>query len=57
MSRPVYSTYWDNRRGAVAHKIAIEGTNRFLLFTDETLSDLLSQIEEASKGTHRGRVT
>jgi hypothetical protein len=45
--RPVLSSYWDERRQSVTHKIEIQGTNKSLLFTDETIRDLQRQIERA----------
>lgn len=50
--RPVLSSYWDDRRQEVTHKIEIQGTNKYLLFTDETLRDLQRQIEAATKADH-----
>ena len=52
MNRPVLQSYWDNRRQAVTHKVQIQGTNKFLLFTDETLADLHRQITAAMKADH-----
>ncbi len=49
MRRPVLSSYWDERRQAVTHKITISGTKASLLFTDETLADLYAQISAAMK--------
>ena len=50
--RPVLSSYWDERRQAVTHKIEIRGTNKSLLFTDETIRDLQRQINAAMKADH-----
>jgi hypothetical protein len=53
--RPVLTTNWDRKRQQRTHKVQIEGTNRFLLFTDATLSDLYDQIA-AVKGIDRDHV-
>ncbi len=52
---PVLTSSWDARRRETSYKIAIEGTGKFLLFTEATLSDLIDQIEamKASRGTVR----
>lgn len=52
---PVLTSCWDARRREISYKLTIEGTNKFLLFTEETLSDLCSQIEamKARRGTVR----
>lgn len=55
MNRPTLSSHWDNRRQAMTYKVAIDGTSKFLLFTDETLRDLHEQITEATKGTDDDR--
>jgi hypothetical protein len=47
--RPVLTSSWDARRQVNSHKVAIEGTGKFLLFTDETLRQLQAQITEAMK--------
>lgn len=47
--RVVYSNHDDRKYNCTTHKIAIAGTNRFLLLTDEMLVDLIDQIA-ASKG-------
>lgn len=48
---PVLTSSWDSRRRQTTHKVAIEGTGKFLLFTDDTLRQLQEQINEALKGT------
>lgn len=48
-NRPVFTRNWDPRRQAVCYKIALEGTHRFLLFSEDSMNDLLTQIE-AVKG-------
>ncbi len=47
--RPVLTSSWDARRREVSHKLTIEGTGKFLLFTDATLHLLQVQINEALK--------
>lgn len=55
-ARPaVLTSSWDQRRQAVTHKVAIEGTGKFLLFTEDTLRDLRSQIDKAIEGTDHAR--
>lgn len=49
MARPVVTQQWSARNRRTEYKVAIAGTSKFLLFTEETLGDLLSQIE-ALKG-------
>lgn len=51
INRAVLSRNWDSRRQATTYKVAIEGTHKFLLFTEDSLNDLLTQIE-AVKGTN-----
>lgn len=46
---PVLTSSWDARRQETSHKVAIEGTHKFLLFTDDTLRVLQDQINEALK--------
>lgn len=50
MPSPVLTSTWDARRRETAYKIAIEGTGKFLLFTNGTLRHLQAQINEALKG-------
>ncbi|WP_165692512.1 MULTISPECIES: hypothetical protein [Mycobacteroides] len=50
-NRPVFTRNWDSRRQATTYKVAIEGTHKFLLFSEDSLNDLLAQIE-AVKGTN-----
>lgn len=50
-NRPVFTRTWDSRRQATTYKVTIEGTHKFLLFTEDSLNDLLTQIE-AVKGTN-----
>ncbi|CPV43139.1 hypothetical protein [Mycobacteroides abscessus] len=50
-NRPVFTRNWDTRRQATTYKVAIEGTHKFLLFSEDSLNDLLTQIE-AVKGTN-----
>jgi hypothetical protein len=47
---PALTSCWDARRQETSYKIAIEGTNKFLLFTDGTLRQLQAQINKALKG-------
>lgn len=54
--RPVLSSYWDERRQAVSHKVTIAGTKASLLFTDETIRDLQRQINEAVKAQDVRRI-
>jgi hypothetical protein len=49
---PVLTSSWDHRRRGTTYKVAIEGTGKFLLFTDDTLRQLQAQINEALKGAH-----
>lgn len=51
--RPLYSSYWDNRRQAVTHKIEIQGTGKFLLFTEETFADLMKQVQATKAADDR----
>ncbi|MBE5489325.1 hypothetical protein E3G71_001836 [Mycobacteroides abscessus] len=53
-NRPVFTRTWDSRRRATTYKVAIEGTHKFLLFSEDSLNDLLTQIE-AVKGTNDNR--
>lgn len=48
---PVLSSSWDRKRHGTTYKVAINGTSKFLLFTDDTLRQLQAQIDEALKGT------
>jgi hypothetical protein len=53
MTRPaVLTSNYDHRRQSMTYKVAIEGTGKFLLFTEDTLRDLRSQINEAMKGNN-----
>jgi hypothetical protein len=54
--RPRLESYWDPKRQAVAYKVSITHTSKYLLFTEDTLRDLQSQIGEALKGTSVDRV-
>ena len=54
---PVLTSSWDHRRRETSHKVAIEGTSKFLLFTDESLRLLQAQIAEALKGTDSAEST
>ena len=47
---PVLTSGWDHRRREMSHKVAIEGTGKFLLSTDDTLRQLKAQIDAALKG-------
>ncbi|MDV6246879.1 hypothetical protein [Rhodococcus opacus] len=49
---PVLTSHWDNKRQEVTYRVQIEGTSKYLLFTAETLADLQSQINSATKGTN-----
>jgi hypothetical protein len=50
--KPVLSSNWDDRRNRTTFKVRIEGTTKWLMFTDETLRDLQSQIDAALKGSN-----
>lgn len=53
----VLTSSWDPRRQAVTHKVTIEGTGKFLLFTEETLRGLRLQIDKALEGPRHVRAT
>ncbi len=54
---PVLTSNWDPKRGQMTYKLSIEGTTRFLLFTEDSLRSAQSQITEALKGINRARAT
>lgn len=55
--RPVLTSSWDPRRREISYKVVIEGTGKFLLFTDESLRLLQAQITKALNGTGNAEST
>lgn len=53
--RPIVESYWDAQRSRVSYKVSITQTTKFLLFSEDTLRELQSQITEALKGTDVSR--
>lgn len=49
--RPEVTTHWDKERNAKTYRVKLEGTSKFLLFTEETLGELHDLIHQALKGT------